>query len=56
MMEDDIRSEARALAREAGHDPDEILPLGDPQAVQMDRGDGRMVVEMRRPLRARWTD
>jgi hypothetical protein len=56
MIEDDIQAEARALAREQGLNPDEIVEGGECEAVVDDRGDGVPVISMHHPLRARWTE
>jgi len=55
MIEDDILNEAKALAREQGLNPDEIIEGGECQPVVNDRGDGVPLISMHHPLRARWT-
>jgi hypothetical protein len=55
MIEDDIQAEAKALAREKGLNPDEIIEGGECEPVISDRGDGVPLVSMHHPLRARWT-
>jgi hypothetical protein len=55
MTEDEVQEEARTLAREAGFNPEEIAPCGEPQPVVYDRGDGVAVTMLKRPLCPRWT-
>ncbi len=54
-LADEIQDEAKALAREAGVNPDEIAQYGEPEPVSDDRGDGVFVTTMHRPLRPLWT-
>ena len=55
-IEDDIQAEAKALAREQGLNPDEIIEGGECAPVIDDRGDGVPLISMHHPLRARWTE
>lgn len=56
MIEDDILTEAKALAREKGLNPDEIVEGGECEPVVDDRGDGTPLISMHHPLRARWME
>lgn len=56
MIDDDIQAEAKALAREKGMNPDEIIEGDECEPVAEDRGDGVPVVSMHHPLRARWME
>jgi hypothetical protein len=54
MIEDDIQAQAKALARERGFNPDEIVEGGECEPVVDDRGDGVPLISMHHPLRVRW--
>jgi hypothetical protein len=56
MYEDEIQAEAKALAREKGLNPDEIVEGGECEPVIDDRGDGVPFISMHHPLRARWME
>jgi hypothetical protein len=56
MIEDEIQAEAKALAREKGLNPDEIIEGGECEPVVDDRGDGVPLISMHHPLRARWME
>jgi hypothetical protein len=55
-IQEEILTEAKALARAAGLNPNAIAEIGEPEPVLDDRGDGVFVTQMRRPLRPRWTE
>ena len=56
MIEDEIQEEAKAVAREKGLNPDEIIQGGECEPVVDDRGDGVPLISMHHPLRARWME
>lgn len=54
MTDDEVQTEARRLAREAGFNPDEIVQSDECEPVIQDRGDGVPLVSMHHPLQPRW--